>query len=1728
MKKMKKMSEKKKKVLTLVFSGILLLSIILLPIMYTLFKEQAKASGGGHTTEGAGVLGEETFDAENPFIILEIVPQKGMGELGYLFSAFQEGTDLQYENLPISLSILTEYFKNKYPDNEEQIQKDLDSCFNTPFGAQLTWNENTDTIEAGDPFFAATAMEAFIGVTKVVTVEAGALTTYDIDNADLIYLNGGLHNEAPIKFYDELVADCPIVTDTVARKYLQVIRKKEATNDAEATIDATADASSDAIYDEMARKYAYYCPSSSADTSAYTGYVNFNTTIVEKETGAEVYSFDLSWYNTMYLYQTVMGSKKTAFIYDNKITQTINPDKNVYKLIIMCKSVSYDTFTECYANLPIDWENGASCSGKEGYITADGVFYTHEPYGNGSQTDLSGGVSAWNTPTDMFKPSFLKNVWDTEVLRYFGFSYPLIGSDYLKTNVWVYNGDKALVDSLKNLTNYADLKYKDPNSDITATEELPNYTDFKKANSTDTASIIRYILGEYDTVPKLKTKITVLEIEPAASYVYQGYSGALKVGEILGVDTSAWNEDKSSSDYYENWVEVISVSTNELNGMVNDMVSDYDMIIFGAEDKYLIQGEKITLATSKASTSTRSAVFTFTPSETAATKTLISGLNVSFNMYVKENFNVDNNVKVRVTLIAQNGAGDTVSVVKELAVNGSKFYSLNYPTTLSYTESTGLKGTSVTCAFGDDVSGLKNLSSIIVEIYDLPEDCEDTFYLDNMYAGNGVGTNSNGLVYEQYTGNNEMSTLNYHWIEGRYQADSNIVLNDTTTITMDILVAKYNSSDHYPWTQWSGTAQFQIGYYYALNQWNDATQYFDSTITVSSDTKTKWYNGQEYYVTTASIKVPSDMVINGNIKGLCAKLTENNSDKNALYAVRNIKIYDTTAIDTETFVLYSNDFSDTDEISTTKISKTLYNDTSMNGQIYMKYGDKIQVTIDNVNGGDGYARLSGNDITDKKLAEIVEASKAGIPIILSDEVYYATSQTNNFVAPNSNVYKLLDSLKVGEQVPSNVVSYTAVMENTDVKKQIRAAGNKVVAWIPDITVVAPDGKTYTPTTESQISYTEIDGNSNVAVSNYVEYDDSTGFTFYVTLNDGKLGASYDIKLLIDKNGDGLFNEDSRTDSYELLRTETVTYVAGGVTVEIPEVKIKTEGASTPINSYIPWKIEVYPTGNDALRKAVTGSFTVKESDENQKPIQVLQILPNYKNDKEKGARTLTLGNSTMTVDANLEATLTLNADPNVGEEENTFQYWINVLNSNGFRYNIMIGEMTRDQIESLCRPAGAPAYQYMNNEQKILYEQNLDTFFASFDMIIIGFADTFNSTDLDAATVKSIKRYVESGKSLMFSHDTVDYTMYNSSNSFNPTITQYFRPMVAMNRMVYDEYGNLIDNVMYSNLLIMKKQASNNQSYMFNLKYDLTERYRNNDIYKGSVNVVTNTVDQLNEGQITQFPFLIDEQIDVATTHNQWFQLDLEDTTDSTDVVVWYTLGGSLDDTYTGANMNGYYAYTLGGKDAMNNFYIYSKGNVVYTGAGHSSIGGASCRKEIQLFINTIVKAINSVNSAPVVEATNAVKGAGSDYTIYASDLTSRFTLQFVASDVDLAVGHGENPEDNAGIFKKGYVIWDVNQNGIYDEDTDKVLISYDQSDITNTRTTLYNKIGKTVIFNTTEISDGNVNVNMSAYADDAGVTMVDYMNNGELALIVQVYDSFDAVGKCTVKLVTRELFDLD
>lgn len=189
-----------------------------------------------------------------------------------------------------------------------------------------------------------------------------------------------------------------------------------------------------------------------------------------------------------------------------------------------------------------------------------------------------------------------------------------------------------------------------------------------------------------------------------------------------------------------------------------------------------------------------------------------------------------------------------------------------------------------------------------------------------------------------------------------------------------------------------------------------------------------------------------------------------------------------------------------------------------------------------------------------------------------------------------------------------------------------------------------------------------------------------------------------------------------------------------------------------------------------------------------------------------------------------------------------------------------------------------------------------------YDMVIFGFQDSYNlNAKINQNAATSVKNFINTNQSVMFTHDTI----FEQSG---------------------DENNLWVKNFMEETGQIKPKT---------NLGY-------------GAPSLSTRT-GKVNEGLITNYPFKLNDSINIASTHNQYFTLDLEDP----NVTPWYNITGSSRDV----------------NDSWNHYYTYSKGNITYSGSGHTSAGFPD--EEQRLFVNTMYRAFLGSNHAPIITVIN-------------------------------------------------------------------------------------------------------------------------------------------------------------
>ena len=656
-----------------------------------------------------------------------------------------------------------------------------------------------------------------------------------------------------------------------------------------------------------------------------------------------------------------------------------------------------------------------------------------------------------------------------------------------------------------------------------------------------------------------------------------------------------------------------------------------------------------------------------------------------------------------------------------------------------------------------------------------------------------------------------------------------------------------------------------------------------------------------------------------------------NIDLNANYDLIYIGM-DTTIMNTEIASV---------EGKVVKKANTIYNDTDMNGLVYAHVGD-VQ-TVQTPGNSQGDYRLSGNDITSDKVRELREFVEAGYAVIISDKSLVKNSDgsysvNTATVDKSSNMYKFLSEVAL-YKTDGN---YKFFGKNVRLKSDFESQTDVAQANRDDFSRYLSISKLNLEYSEDDLPepYNHDDGSQTYLP---IDSDGVYRLKYKITLSkDAAVGiadTSYDCKLYIDTNVDGRYHVD------ECMTGLTIKDAGGSEMYVDDNGKYHlSPGHSYEIVKEIPdgytgflsWKLEFLENEDinsdigefSKVRNSLTGYCAVP-CGVNKPEINIIQLISG------DGVNNLDLSNSAMD------------------------QYYSQVPD-----YKINVYQMTFKEFINKDVTKG-----YTSAETSYI------DFLNSYDMIVMGFRDMYTTdganADKTSEAVLAIREYALSGRSILFTHDLTSFTLDKYVNWGN-YITPYLRDVQGMDRYnwistftykpipsedkykytsIFDEpnlKGESTGEIAgYSSTTILDDE--------WGTKSILSEvsRYSNKD-YHNTDNPVRK-VSKLNSGQITEYPFKIEDELPVSKTHGQYFQLNMEtdsrDDIDNDDVVVWYTL--SHDAFYDSVPMDG-----------RNNYYIFNKGNITYTGSGHSSVTSDGEKK---LFVNTLVAAYRTGLHAPKV-----------------------------------------------------------------------------------------------------------------------------------------------------------------
>lgn len=756
----------------------------------------------------------------------------------------------------------------------------------------------------------------------------------------------------------------------------------------------------------------------------------------------------------------------------------------------------------------------------------------------------------------------------------------------------------------------------------------------------------------------------------------------------------------------------------------------------------------------------------------------------------------------------------------------------------------------------------------------------------------------------------------------------------------------------------------------------------------------------------------------------------------------------------------------TGKMKTDSSGKTIYNDPLMDGLIYSHVGDRmiafdtfsgilrdnrnrVAKAIDGINfdvsnreskifkafrnwefwvpflifgeesirfSADFY-RYSGNDITSIKKNDLLEYIDAGFPILLEKDLY---DRNTDKLDDSSHLYDFI-SHKDEEKYRDQFINYANLTQsgkNGTVSKEYYA---------------------------SQKQLTELLANERLSINlitKPVEFDVNNKstlienrslpfvFTILPTFN-SETTDRYEWRIYVDANADGRFAGSE--------------VVASGSREAGEEIRI-TKRLSEEYAGVIPWKLEVFSRSNPNIRTEKIGfsAFKVQMNalEKLRTQLNVLQITSN--------------NNSTI----NLEELL----NPRDGKTSLFYKYTHDLDD-----FNIKIKTVTVNEFTGWYKGWGN-AYDVNNHDATDKL--------SSYDMLIFGFADAYSDISNENGALNNVQAFIDSGKSVMFTHDTTSFINLdrNEMNYWNKDITywgyginQYLRNRMGMDRFgvkkaagdttTYDSatmpskakasniYGSHVNTypeiqgltygtlVAYGNPVSKSKGISGLFQDIFGIIRHNANKdyppfaYGNNYMFnwerqgndKPLDQYMTKYVSKVNEGQITNYPYKIPDWFEVAPTHMQYYQLNMDDP----EIVVWFALSDSKSN-HNPANSayrhqlnhtNETGPYSVSPNDVRNNYYIYSKGNVVYTGVGHTAIdklvnevpADSNLHYEVKLFINTIIASYNAGLTAPSITITNddVVQNGDKDYLLFedldAANISGKTKrVYFVADEMNL------------------------------------------------------------------------------------------------------------------------------
>lgn len=698
---------------------------------------------------------------------------------------------------------------------------------------------------------------------------------------------------------------------------------------------------------------------------------------------------------------------------------------------------------------------------------------------------------------------------------------------------------------------------------------------------------------------------------------------------------------------------------------------------------------------------------------------------------------------------------------------------------------------------------------------------------------------------------------------------------------------------------------------------------------------------------------------------------------------------------------------------------TVYNDHNMRGLVYTSIGDYLymgQNLIGNkdedyksgsYNVGklvdptttyykdniDKYrGRYNGNDISKKDVEALTEFVYAGYPVVLEDGFFKKnTSGAYNY---NEISTERVDTMSYMYQFVNSVKDRSNVFARSNLT-------GKMFNWYLNLS--KPEVTMY--------------GLSNSALTNaqYLELSQVDNmyhavFNFDIqNLGAADSNAKYYAKLYIDINADGKYSHTQEGISFTSMTTGEGSKIDKNIDGEYELSAGQSYIAQCQLSSsyigVIPWRLEVTMKDNPWRRANKTGYYKVKKT--NKTEINVLQIksvktvgaternnwdMEAALNNNENNFRTyVEQTDFKLNIISKFPKDFLAMADPMEGgrTQDNYFKIlegydmiilgfgdaysWDDCLNNNNDKNAIDPAmKAIRDYINSGRSTLFTHDCTHYRNAEKDAY----NTSYAPGHNYYSDFGHRFN---------KIIRNVVGMDRYNILNNDNMDEVQHNYDIPYKPRsgVRSNGELTISNNRLIIssnvssdaeitnDNTGCTYYNLNY-NTYLGGANVSVAKTAEYNIYYNTPNKYKDPNYYqnlkgikktggkntRGQKPVVT----RVNNGQITTYPFVLDPFFEVVNTHGQYYQLDFtadDDLDGESDIVVWYCISNP-DQNPTGGDE----IYSISPNDVRNNYYIYNKGNVTYSGVGHSKVTG---EQEIKLFINTLIAAYQKGVQEPML-----------------------------------------------------------------------------------------------------------------------------------------------------------------